>query len=284
MVRAYKSEEVIGRLRKTIASGKAILQVGASTGITAKCAEIGGADLIGVHHSGWVRVHWGLSSIASSLPLCNANQINYEIAKVVTQVVKDTPVVATLLGEDPTVNWERFLKQCIDIGVSGVKNFPWRSGITMGEQRARQLEEAGMGFEREIEMLKIVKKLDMFAFGYAFSEEETRRLVKDAGVDSIGAHMGVTSGGLTGGKQPMELAEAAKRTQKIADVARAINPDIIVLCHGGPTGSVEEVKYILEHTDVEGFIGASTTERIPIERAITETTRAFKNLSIKKRN
>lgn len=270
-------EQCLTKLRKTVQDGIPLLGVGAGTGISAKFAEVGGADLIIIYNSGRYRMA-GRGSCAGLLPYGDANQIVVDMAEEVIPVVKHTPVLAGVCGTDPFRRMERFLPQIRDLGFSGVQNFP-TVGLFDGNFRL-SIEETGMGFDLEVEMIRIARRLDLLTCPYAFNVEEATKMA-DAGADVLVAHMGTTVGGSIGARSVMSLADAARQIQAMRDAAVAVNPEILVICHGGPVSEAEDARYIYEHTEgVHGFFGASSIERLATERAITQQTRSFKQATL----
>lgn len=273
----FKREETLARLRQNISQGKPLIGAGAGTGISAKCAEAGGVDLIIIYNSGRYRMA-GRGSLAGLMPYGDANKIVVEMASEVLPIVKNTPVLAGVCGTDPFRLMEVFLKELINIGFSGVQNFP-TVGLIDGVFR-QNLEETGMGYDLEVEMIAKAHDLGMLSTPYVFNEEEAQKMAK-AGADILVAHMGLTTKGNIGAKTALTLEEAAKRVQRIHDAAKAVKSDILVICHGGPIAEPEDAAYVLKHTKgVVGFFGASSMERLPTERAITEEVRRFKRISL----
>ncbi|MBX6342767.1 MAG: phosphoenolpyruvate hydrolase family protein [Thermomicrobiaceae bacterium] len=265
--------EALARLRAVVERGEAIVGAGAGTGLSAKCAEAGGADLIIIYNSGRYRMA-GRGSLAGLMPYGDANGIVVEMAGEVLPVVQDTPVIAGVCGTDPFRLMPRFLRQLKEMGFTGVQNFP-TVGLIDGVFR-QNLEETGMGFDLEVEMIRIAHELDLLTTPYAFTPEEARAMA-EAGADVLVPHVGLTTKGTIGAKTALTLDEAVERVQAMADAARAVNPDILVLCHGGPIAEPEDAAYVLARTrGVVGFYGASSVERLPTEVAITETMRRFK--------
>jgi len=266
-------EEILQRLRNTIAQGKPIIGCGAGTGISAKFAEQGGADIIIIYNSGRYRMA-GRGSLAGLLPYGDANAIVVEMAAEVLPVVKNTPVLAGVCGTDPFRLMPVFLKQLKEMGFDGVQNFP-TVGLIDGVFR-QNLEETGMSYDLEVEMIRLAHELDMLTCPYVFDEEQAVKMAK-AGADVLVPHMGLTTKGAIGAKTALTLEEAAKRVQAMHDAAKEVNPDIIVLCHGGPIAEPEDAQYIYDHTTgVVGFFGASSIERLPTERAIRQQVEKFK--------
>lgn len=266
-------QESLKRLREQISSGKALLGAGAGTGISAKCAEIGGVDLIIIYNSGRFRMN-GRGSLAGLMPYGDANEIVVDMAKEVLTIVENTPVLAGVCGTDPYRIMEVFLKQLKEMGFSGVQNFP-TVGLCDGIFR-QNLEETGMGFNLEVEMIRKAHALDLLTTPYVFNVKEAIDMTK-AGADVLVAHMGLTTKGSIGAHTAKTLDDCAAEIQAIHDAALEINPDIIVICHGGPISEPEDAAYILGKTKgIAGFFGASSVERLPTEIAITEQVRRFK--------
>jgi predicted TIM-barrel enzyme len=273
----FPRKEILSRLRAQIASGKPIIGGGAGTGISAKCAEMGGIDLIIIYNSGRFRMA-GRGSLAGLLPYGDANQIVMEMAREVLPIVERTPVLAGVCGTDPFRIMKRFLLDVRETGFSGVQNFP-TVGLFDGNLRVG-LEETGMGFKKEVEMIAQARELDLLTCPYVFTPVEAEQMAA-AGADILIPHMGLTTKGSIGAKSAMTLPEAAKQVQSLVDAAKKVNPDVLVLCHGGPISEPVDVRYILDHTKgVVGFFGASSIERLPTEVAITGCVRQFKELGI----
>jgi predicted TIM-barrel enzyme len=278
-MKQYTRKEVIKRLKSKIAKGSAIVAAGAGTGISARFEEEGGADLILVFNSGLYRMH-GLGSLSGWMAYGNANDVSLELGeKHILPIVKEAPVICSINGTDPTKVMEVFLWKVGEAGFSGINNFP-TIGMIDGTFRAA-LEETGMSYDKEVEMIALAHEMGFFTTAYVFNTEEARKMTK-AGCDCILAHMGLTIGGAIGAKATMSLKEAAEQTAKIAKAARSINPDVFVLCHGGPISSPSDVDAILKHAPIHGFVGASSMERIPVEKGIRETTAKFASLKIQK--
>jgi predicted TIM-barrel enzyme len=268
-------KEALERLRSTLAGGSVIIGAGAGTGLSAKCVEAGGVDLIIIYNSGRYRMA-GRGSLAGLLPYGDANAIVVEMANEVLPVVKHTPVLAGVCGTDPFRLMPYFLKQLKEIGFAGVQNFP-TVGLFDGAFR-QNLEETGMGYGLEVEMIRTAHELDMLTAPYVFNPDEARAMAQ-AGADILVPHMGLTTKGSIGAHTAVTLDEAVKRVQAMHDVAREINSNILVLCHGGPIAEPDDAAYVLSHTNgVVGFFGASSMERLPTEVAITENTRRFKQI------
>ena len=253
----FKREEILTRLRRNVEAGKPIIGAGAGTGISAKCEEAGGVDLIVIYNSGRFRMA-GRGSLAGMMPYGDANQIVVEMASEVLPVVKNIPVLAGVCGTDPFRLMDVFLKQIRDIGFSGVQNFP-TVGLIDGTLR-QNLEETDMGYGPEVEMIRIAHEMNLLTTPYSFNESEAEQMA-DAGADILVAHMGLTTKGSIGAKTALTLEESAKRVQAIHDAAKGVNPEILVICHGGPIAEPEDAQFILDNTEgVVGFYGASSAE------------------------
>jgi predicted TIM-barrel enzyme len=269
-------DEILARLRAQVVAGRPIIGAGAGTGLSAKCAEAGGADLIVIYNSGRYRMA-GRGSLAGLLPYGDANAIVQDMAREVLPVVRDTPVLAGVCGTDPFRVMEVFLPQLAAMGFSGIQNFP-TVGLFEGLFR-QNIEETGMGFGLEVEMVRTARRLDILTTPYAFTPDEARQMA-EAGADVLVPHVGLTTSGAIGAQTAMTLDEAVARVQEMADAAHAVNPDLLVLCHGGPIAEPADAAYVLARTrGVAGFYGASSMERLPTERAITEQVEQFKALT-----
>lgn len=259
------------------AKGRPIIGAGAGTGISAKSAEAGEADLIIIYNSGRYRMA-GRGSLAGLMPYGDANAIVVEMAREVLPIVSKTPVLAGVCGTDPFRVMDVFLRDLKRLGFLGVQNFP-TVGLIDGIFRTN-LEETGMGYAQEVDMIARAHELDLLTCPYVFNEENARAMAK-AGADLVIAHMGLTINGTIGAKTNVTLDESVSRIQAIHEAAVAVNPEVLVLCHGGPIAEPEDVQYVLTRTEgIAGFFGASSMERLPVERAITEQVRSFKSLSI----
>ncbi|MCA9158379.1 MAG: phosphoenolpyruvate hydrolase family protein [Planctomycetales bacterium] len=263
---------ILKRFRQKIAAGKPIIGGGAGTGISAKCEEAGGIDLIVIYNSGRFRMA-GRGSLAGLMPYGNANQIVVEMAYEVLTAVKQTPVLAGICGTDPFMIRDRFLRELKDLGFAGVQNFP-TVGLIDGTFRSN-LEETGMGFNLEVECIAAAHALDMLTTPYAFDAQQAK-LLTEAGADIVVAHMGLTTSGSIGAQTALTLEESVPRIAAIADAARSVREDVIILCHGGPIAMPEDAEFILgQLSSVDGFYGASSMERLPVEHALTEQVRRF---------
>ena len=279
--KAKTREEILDGFKKQVAKGIPIIGAGAGLGLSAKCEETGGADLIVTYDSGRFRMN-GRPSISGLLSFGDANSIVLELAGEVLPMVKNTPVLAGVFAHDSFRFMDQFLQQLKDIGFAGVQNFPAFGGFE-GHMRA-ELESVGYGVYNEVELVRTAHEMDMLTTPYVFNEIETEQMIK-AGADIIVVHAGCTSGGSTGidSSQTSSLDEAVKYVQSIADYAHSLNPDVMVLCHGGPIAEPDDARFVIEHTvGIDGFYGASSMERLPVERAITEQVAKFKSIRLKK--
>jgi len=269
--------EALRRMRTSIEDGRPLIGAGAGTGLSAKCAEQGGADLIIIYNSGRYRMA-GRGSWAGMLAYGDANAIVVEMASEVLPVVLRTPVLAGVNGTDPFRLMPQFLRTLREMGFSGVQNYP-TVGLFDGIVR-QHLEETGMGYGLEVEMIREARALDLLTCAYVFDPQEAEAMA-DAGADMLVAHMGLTTKGLIGAQTGLTLQDCIPRIQAIHDAAKRINPQVLVLCHGGPIAEPEDAAVILGGTSgVVGFFGASSIERIPTERAIVGQVEAFKNLHL----
>ncbi|MFC9342773.1 phosphoenolpyruvate hydrolase family protein [Streptomyces sp. NPDC057020] len=269
-------QDVLDRLRAQVAAGRPIVGAGAGTGLSAKCAEDGGVDLLIIYNSGRYRMA-GRGSLAGLLPYGDANAIVQDMAREVLPVVRDTPVLAGVCGTDPFRRMDLFLDQLKAMGFTGVQNFP-TVGLYDGTFRVN-LEETGMGYGLEVDMVRAARERDLLTAPYVFDPEQAADMAR-AGADVLVPHVGLTTKGSIGAGTAMTLDQAAAAVQEMHDAAKRVNPGILVLCHGGPIAEPEDARHVLERTTgVVGFFGASSIERLPTERAITEQTRAFKALT-----
>jgi predicted TIM-barrel enzyme len=265
--------EALARLRAQVEQGRPIIGAGAGTGLSAKCAEAGGADLIIIYNSGRYRMA-GRGSLAGLMPYGDANAIVVEMAAEVLPVATKTPVLAGVCGTDPFRLMPVFLEELKRIGFSGVQNFP-TVGLMDGTYR-QGLEETGMGYGLEVEMIRAAHELDLLTAPYVFSDDEATAMAQ-AGADVLVPHMGLTTGGAIGAESAKTLDECVPLVQGMHDAAKQVNPEILVLCHGGPIAEPDDAAYILERTEgIVGFFGASSMERLPTETAMIENMKRFK--------
>ncbi len=265
-------KSILQRLRQKIKRGLPIVGGGAGTGLSAKCEEAGGIDLIVIYNSGRYRMA-GRGSLSGLMAYGNANQVVKEMAFEVLTAVKHTPVLAGVNGTDPFMIPHHFLKELKELGFAGIQNFP-TVGLCDGIFRAN-LEETGMSYQMEVECVALAHEMDMLTTPYAFNVEEAKLMTK-AGADIVVAHMGLTTSGTIGAKTAKTLDDSVKEVAAIAKACRSIRSDVIVLCHGGPIAMPEDAQYVLKRCKgVDGFYGASSMERLPTEKAITEQVKAF---------
>ena len=265
-------KELLKRLRAKVARGEPIIGGGAGTGLSAKCEEAGGIDLIVIYNSGRYRMA-GRGSLAGLLAYGNANEIVCDMAREVLPVVRHTPVLAGVNGTDPFMIPDQFLRRLIDLGFSGVQNFP-TVGLIDGTFRAN-LEETGMGYGLEVDFIARAHQADMLTTPYVFNEDEARAMTK-AGADIVVCHMGLTTGGAIGAETALKLEDCVEPINRWTAAARKLRRDVLVLCHGGPIATPEDARFILQHCPgCDGFYGASSMERLPTEVALTDTTKAF---------
>lgn len=268
---------ILQRLRAKVAAGRPIIGGGAGTGISAKCEEAGGIDLIVIYNSGRFRMA-GRGSLAGLMPYGNANQIVKEMAPEVLTAVRQTPVLAGVCGTDPFLLREMFLQELKDLGFAGIQNFP-TVGLIDGTFRAN-LEETGMGFSLEVDLIAAAHQLDLLTTPYAFNPDEAAALAA-AGADILVAHMGLTTSGSIGAQTAVTLDQSVSRVAEIAQSAIEVRDDVLVLCHGGPIASPEDAQYVLERVPaIHGFYGASSMERLPVEVALTEQVKRFAEIRL----
>jgi predicted TIM-barrel enzyme len=268
-------QDILKRFRAMIRRGEPIIGGGAGTGLSAKCEEAGGIDLIVIYNSGRYRMA-GRGSLAGLMPYGNANDIVLEMAREVLPVVKQTPVLAGVCGTDPFMIREDLLRRIAELGFSGVQNFP-TVGLFDGVIR-KQLEETGMGYALEVDMIRAAAQMDLLTTPYVFSEQSARDMAR-AGADLVVCHLGLTTGGAIGAETAVALKACVPLIESWAAAARKARKDVIVLCHGGPIATPQDAQFILRSCpSCHGFYGASSMERLPTEIALTETTRKFKRI------
>ena len=276
----FRRDNILAQLRDKVAGGQPILGGGAGTGLSAKLEEAGGIDLIVIYNSGRFRMG-GRGSLAGMMPYGDANSIVMEMAREVLPVVQKAPVLAGVCGTDPFRLMPRFLQEVQAAGFSGVQNFP-TVGLIDGQFRIG-LEETGMGYSLEVDMIGQAAKLGLLTTPYCFNVDEAEAMAR-VGADILIPHMGLTTKGMIGASTAVTLKEAARRCQAMHDAAKRIKPDILVLCHGGPIADPEDAQFILDHTEgIVGFYGASSMERLPVEPAITNRIREFARITFKHR-
>jgi predicted TIM-barrel enzyme len=273
----FSRDEILGRLRAKVAAGQPIVGGGAGTGISAKMSEAGGIDLLVIYNSGRFRMA-GRGSLSGLLPYGDANAIVMEMAREVLPVVEHTPVLAGVCGTDPFRVMKLFLRDVDAAGFSGVQNFP-TVGLFDGKMR-QNLEETGMGFGLEVDMIRTAHELGLLTTPYCFNPHEAAAMA-GAGADILIPHMGLTTKGSIGAETAVTLDDAAGLVQQMADAAKRVNPEILVLCHGGPIAEPADAQYVLDHTEgIVGFYGASSMERLPVEPAISGRVREFMQLRL----
>jgi predicted TIM-barrel enzyme len=270
-------DESLRRLRAQVEARSPIIGAGAGTGLSAKLAEAGGADLIIIYNSGRYRMG-GRGSLAGLMPFGDANEIVVDMAREVLPVVRGTPVLAGVCGTDPFRLMEVFLDELARIGFSGVQNFP-TVGLMDGTYRIG-LEETGMGYGLEVDMIRLAHERNLLTAPYVFDPEQAADMAR-AGADVLVPHMGLTTGGAIGASTAKTLEECVPLIQAMHDAAKAVNPDVLVLCHGGPIAEPDDAAFVIERTEgVVGFFGASSMERLPTEVAMTENMRRFKSIPV----
>ena len=277
MAKKYTRKQVMERFRNQVQSGKPLLMFGAGIGLTAKCAELGGADLIAIYSTAIYRMK-GQHTLMAFLPYSNANEHVATMAKEILPAVRETPCIVGIGAHDPSLDMDSFLDRMLNLGFSGVTNEPF-AGI-YGPAFAAQLEEAGLGFSREVELIALAHKKDIFTFGWAFNPEEARRMA-EAGADVVGALVGVTAGGLSGSAASQTLEAATEMVRAICRAAREINPEVMIFTHGGPFKDPASAQYSIVNSDAVGYAAGSSGERIPTEKAVIEVTRSYKEMLLK---
>jgi len=278
MGRRFTREEILRRLRKTSEEGKPIIAAGSSAGIIAKCAELGGADLIMVYSSGKARIRGFQTTMVE-----NSNAVTLEMFEEINNVVQDTPIIAGIDSTEPPAGRDlaELVQRFVDTGFSGIINFP-TYGFFEDETWRRDREIQGIGFSREIELIRIARNMGVFTMAYVFFPQDARAMA-EAGVDCMVPHAGGTAGGLVGFDAiASPLKDASATVQKMIEATKEANPDVICLAHGGQIATPEDTRYLYEHTEATGFVGASSIERIPVEKAVTEVVKAFKSFQLKR--
>lgn len=268
----FKREDILARLRAKVTEGKPIVGGGAGTGLSAKMSEAGGIDLLVIYNSGRFRMG-GRGSLSGLMPYGDANAIVMDMAREVIPVARHTPVLAGVCGTDPFRVMEIFLREVDAAGFSGVQNFP-TVGLFDGKMRV-SLEETGMGFGLEVDMIRLAREMNLLTTPYCFNPDEATAMA-EAGADVLIPHMGLTTKGRIGAETALTLEESAQRVQEMHDAAKRVSSEVLVLCHGGPIAEPADAQYILDHTEgIVGFYGASSMERLPVEPAIENRVREF---------
>ena len=277
MKRPTNREEALARLHKTVSQGKPVIGAGAGIGLSAKFIEAGGADLIIIYNSGRYRMA-GRGSLAGLMPYGNANDVVVDMASEVLPIVTHTPVLAGICASDPFRSMDRFLAQIKEMGFAGVQNFP-TVGLIDGQFR-QNLEETNMGYDCEVRMVRAAREKNLLTTPYVFSPDDARRMAS-AGADVLVAHMGLTISGNVGAKTGKTLDECVELIRDIEATAKKVNPEIILLCHGGPIAKPDDAQYVIQKVKgLHGFYGASSMERLPVEEAITNITKTFKGVKL----
>lgn len=274
MAKKYTRQQIIDRLWAQANAGRAILMFGAGTGLTAKCADIGGADLVAVYSTAKYRM-MGQPTLLAWMPYSDANHHVADMAQEILPVVKEAPCIAGIGAHDPAISIPGIIDNFINMGFSGVTNEPF-VGL-YGQEFAQQLEAAGIGFSREVQLIKEANRKDVFTVAWAFNPTEAR-VMAEAGADVIGAIVGVTTGGLTGARESLTLDEATRQVESMCQAVHSVNPGIFILTHGGPFKDVESAGYSISHSTAAGYASGSSGERVPTEEAIVSITRQYKEL------
>jgi len=280
MATRYTPTEMHDRLRATLAEGRPIIVGGAGDGFTAKLEEKGGVDIIGVYNSGRFR-HFGGGSLLGLMPVGRNQDMVADYAGEVCAQVRETPVIAGFCAQDPRTIWPKWFAEMAEFGVSGFMSFPTVGLIDADSHYRRNLEESGLGFDREAKVLRIAHELGYFTIGYCFTPKEAR-MVAEAGVDIVACHAGLTSGGLLGAESVMTLDEAVRVTTELIDAAKEVRPelDFLPITHGGPMEDPTSTAYVMERTEAVGYLGASSIERTPVEPAVIGVCREFKAMPV----
>jgi predicted TIM-barrel enzyme len=276
MAKKYSRQQVRDRLLQQVDTGKPVLMFGAGIGLTAKCAELGGADLIAVYSTAIYRMK-GQHTLMAFLPYSNANEHVAKMATEILPAVKETPCIVGIGAHDPSLDMESFLDRMMALGFSGVTNEPF-AGI-YGPAFAEQLEQAGLGFSREVELIALAHKKNIFTSGWAFNPKEARRMA-EAGADVVGALVGVTAGGLSGAAKAQTLEEATELVRAICQSAKKVNPQVMILTHGGPFKDPATAEYSIANSDAVGYAAGSSGERLPTEEAVVNVTKSYKNMKL----
>ena len=280
MAKKYSRDEIRVLLRESLKNGKPIVIGGAGDGFTAKLEEKGGIDIIGIYNSGRFR-HFGAGSLSGLMPLGRNQDMVMDYAPEVLSMVNHTPVIAGFCAQDSRTLWEHWFNTLGSMGVSGYMNFPTVGLIDADSHYRKNLEESGLGYGKEVEVLKTAIELGFFTIGYCFTPDEAR-MVAQAGVDIIACHVGLTSGGLIGAETVMTLDESVRVTNELIEAAKSVRPDgdFFAITHGGPMEDPESTTYVMERTEAVGYLGASSIERTPVEPAVVKVCRDFKNMPV----
>ena len=276
MAKSFTRQQVLEKMHAQINVGRPLIMFGAGIGLTAKCAEKGGADLIGVYSTAIYRMR-GLPSIMAWLPYSNANEHLLTMSKEILPAVKNTPCIAGIGAHDPGLDMDSFLDKVIEMGFSGVNNEPF-VGL-YGSYFANQLEQMGIGFSREVELISRARAKDIFTVAWAMSPEEAR-IMTEAGADVVGAMIGVTTGGFSGTSKTTTLEQATNDVQAMVEASKRVNHDVIVITHGGPFSDVDTAQYSIQHSGAVGYASGSSGERIPTEKVVVDITRQYKEMKL----
>ena len=276
-MRQFARAEILERLRAVRARGEPLVLGGAGTGLVAKAADRAGIDVLMAYNTGPFRMD-GQGSLAGYLAYGDANEITLELGRRLLPVVEDTPVVGGIGAADPYRDVERLLDEYLAVGFSGITNVP-TAGLYSGDFR-RHIDATGLGYPREIDLIRLCRERDVFTVAYAFTPEEASAMA-EAGADVVGAHVGLTSGGLIGAEETLSLDEACAATERMRDAAVSTRDDVLIVGHGGPFEDPDSVRALFERVPVDGYLGASSIERIPVERAVAGVVRAFKALRLR---
>ncbi len=280
MAKKYSRKEVNDRLKETLKQGRPIVIGGAGDGFTAKLEEKGGIDIIGIYNSGRFR-HFGAGSLSGLMPVGRNQDMVMDYAPEVLSMVKQTPVIAGFCAQDSRTLWEHWFGTLAAMGVSGFMNFPTVGLIDADSHYRHNLEESGLGYSKEVEVLKLAHEMGLFTIGYCFTPEEAAK-VAGAGVDILACHVGLTSGGLIGAESVMSLDESVTVTSQLIAAARKVRPDgdFFAITHGGPMEDPESTTYVMERTEAVGYLGASSIERTPVEPAVIKVCQEFKGMPV----
>jgi predicted TIM-barrel enzyme len=280
MAKKYSRKEVNTRLRATLKQDKPIIIGGAGDGFTAKLEEQGGVDIIGIYNSGRFR-HFGAGSLSGLMPVGRNQDMVLDYAAEVLSMVKDTPVIAGFCAQDSRTLWEYWFNTLTAMGVSGFMNFPTVGLIDADSRYRKNLEESGLGYNKEVDVLKLAHKMDLFTIGYCFTPAEAEMVAK-SGVDVLACHVGLTSGGLIGAQSVMSLDESVRVTNDLIKAARRVRPegDFFAITHGGPMENPQSTAYVLKRTEAVGYLGASSIERTPVEPAVINVCQEFKSMPV----
>lgn len=280
MAKRYKPSEVRKRLEKEIESGNPIIIGSAGNGLMAKLEEKGGIDIIGVYNSGWMR-YYGVGSLGGLMPVTDTNRDVMDLAKQVLPRVEETPVIAGLCGQDPRTPWDYTFDKLKKMGFSGIMSFPTVGLIDADSKYRKNLEESGWGFDKEVEMLKKAKENDMFTIGYCFTEDEARK-VAGADVDILACHTGLTAGGEIGAETTMGVEESIEVTERLINAAKEVNDDFIPITHGGVMATPDTTEPVIKDSQAQGYLGASSIERTPVEPVVPKVVEDFKDMELGK--